>query len=127
MVVEKRSKKILATHFSNGKTHDFELFRKSGLKFSKRTRIDVDMGYKGIQKIHANFRMPKKKSKYHPLTKTDKAKNKRISRSRILVEHIIRRLKIFRIISERYRNRRKRFELRMNLIAGIYNLEYVKI
>ncbi|HEY9907692.1 MAG TPA: IS5/IS1182 family transposase, partial [Thermosynechococcaceae cyanobacterium] len=32
-------------------------------------------------------------------------------------------LKIFRILSERYRNRRRRFGLRFNLIAGIYNFE----
>ena len=30
---------------------------------------------------------------------------------------------MFRILSERYRNRRKRFALRFNLIAAIYNLE----
>ncbi|MDQ3634843.1 MAG: IS5/IS1182 family transposase, partial [Acidobacteriota bacterium] len=36
-------------------------------------------------------------------------------------EHIIRHLKIFRILSERYRNRRRRFMLRVNLIAGLYN------
>lgn len=123
MVVEKKSKKILATNFSKGKTHDFELFKKSELKFSKDTRIDIDLGYKGIHKIHANSRIPKKKSKYHPLTKTDIAQNKRIARSRIFIEHVIRRLKIFRIVSERYRNRRKRFELRMNLIVGLYNFE----
>lgn len=117
----------MATNFSKGKTHDFELFKRSKLKISKRTRIDLDMGYKGIHKIHPNCRIPKKKSKYHSLTKTDIANNKRISRSRILVEHVIRKLKIFRIVSERYRNRRKRFELRMNLIVGIYNLENVKI
>ncbi|MDD5468302.1 MAG: IS5/IS1182 family transposase, partial [Anaerolineales bacterium] len=28
-----------------------------------------------------------------------------------------------KILSERYRNRRKRFSLRFNLIAAIYNLE----
>ncbi|MBL7928912.1 MAG: IS5/IS1182 family transposase, partial [Bacteroidia bacterium] len=38
-------------------------------------------------------------------------------------EHIIRNLKIFRILSERYRNRRNRFELRINLISAIYNYE----
>jgi hypothetical protein len=123
--LNKKSEKILATNFSKGKVHDFELFKRSGWTISKSTRMDVDMGYKGIHKIHSNCRMPKKKSKYHPLTKTDSAKNKPISRSRILAEPVIRRLKIFRIVSERYRNRRKRFELRMNLIAGIYNLENV--
>ena len=34
-----------------------------------------------------------------------------------------RRLKIFRILSSSYRNRHRRFGLRANLIAGIYNYE----
>ena len=34
-------------------------------------------------------------------------------------EHVNRRLKIFKIISERYRNRRRRYGLRCNLIAAI--------
>ena len=85
--------------------------------------MDLDLAYKGIEKIHRNVRMPKKKSKYHPLTKKEIANNKRIAQSRILVEHVIRRIKIFRIVAERYRNRRKRFSLRMNLIAAIYNFE----
>jgi hypothetical protein len=32
-------------------------------------------------------------------------------------------VKRFKILAERYRNRRKRFKLRFALIAGIYNLE----
>ncbi|BAQ64793.1 mobile element protein [Geminocystis sp. NIES-3709] len=40
-----------------------------------------------------------------------------------VIEHVNRKLKIFKILSQRYRNRRKRFGLRFNLIAGIYNYE----
>ena len=36
---------------------------------------------------------------------------------------LIRCLKVFHILSERYRNRRRRFGLRFNLIAGLYNYE----
>ena len=39
-----------------------------------------------------------------------------------MIKHIVREIKIFRIIAEKYRNRRKRFALRFNLIAAIYNL-----
>jgi len=72
--------------------------------------------------LHANSELPKKRSKKNPLTKTDKLMNQAISSSRVAVENIIRELKIFRIIAEKYRNRRKRFALRFNLIAAIYNL-----
>ncbi|TRU67645.1 MAG: IS5/IS1182 family transposase, partial [Microcystis viridis Mv_BB_P_19951000_S68] len=40
-----------------------------------------------------------------------------------VIEPIHRSLKRFRILSSRYRNRRRRFGLRFNLIAGIYNYE----
>jgi hypothetical protein len=39
------------------------------------------------------------------------------------VENTIGDLKKFRIISDKYRCRRKRFSLRFNLIAGVYNYE----
>jgi len=48
-----------------------------------------------------------------------------LARQRIFVEHAIRKVKVFRILSERYRNRRKRFALRFNLIASLYNLELI--
>ena len=37
------------------------------------------------------------------------------------MEHVIGALKRFRILAERYRNRRRRFGLRFNLIAGLYD------
>lgn len=85
--------------------------------------IKGDLGYLGIQEIHNNSQIPKKNSKKKPLSKADKAYNKKLSSERIFIEHVIGKLKIFKIISERYRNRRKRFGLRFNLIAGIYNWE----
>ncbi|NCR55645.1 MAG: transposase family protein, partial [Microcystis aeruginosa L211-07] len=57
------------------------------------------------------------------LTKEQKKFNRQLSRERVVIENIHRHLKIFRILSSRYRNRRKRFKLRLNLLAGIYNYE----
>ena len=71
--------------------------------------------------MHSKAELPKKKSKKHLLTKIDKANNRRLSSERVLNEKVIGMLKRFKIISDRYRNRRKRFGLRFNLIAGIYN------
>jgi hypothetical protein len=88
-----------------------------------QTAALVDTGYQGLQKIHTQTLKPKKSSKKNPLTKEDKKNNHQISSSRVAIEHIIRRIKIFRIMAERYRNRRKRFTLRLTLICAIYNLE----
>ena len=48
---------------------------------------------------------------------------RQLARQRIAIEHINRRLKIFKILALPYRNRRRRFGLRCNLIAAIYNFE----
>ena len=83
----------------------------------------ADAGYQGLTELHANSQTPKKKSKHHPLTPEQKSANRDLARQRIFVEHVIRKIKIFRILSERYRNRRRRFGLRFNLIASLYNLD----
>jgi hypothetical protein len=74
-------------------------------------------------KLHQNSALPKKKTKKNPLTKEDKKKNRELSSERVLNENVIGMIKRFKIVSDRYRNRRKRFGLRFNLIAGIYNFE----
>lgn len=53
--------------------------------------------------------------------------NTLLARERIVIEHVNRRLKIFRILAERYRNRRRRFGLRCNLIAALYNFEQSQV
>jgi hypothetical protein len=73
--------------------------------------------------MHANTFTPKKRSKKHPLTQEDKKNNRALSSDRVLNEHVIGAVKRFKIVSDRYRNRRKRFGLRFNLIAGICNFE----
>jgi hypothetical protein len=67
--------------------------------------------------------LPKKKPRGGNLSASDKAYNRQLARQRVSVEHVNRRLKVFRILSGRYRNRRKRFGLRCNLIAALYNFE----
>ena len=76
-----------------------------------------------MQKLHTATELPKKKTKKKALSKEDKKKNRKIARERALNENVIGVLKRFKIIADRYRNRRKRFSLRFNLIAAIYNLE----
>jgi hypothetical protein len=86
-------------------------------------RVAVDTGYQGLQKRRFQTVIPKKRSKKYPLSKEDKEVNTALATKRVLVENVIGLLKRFKIISDRFRNRRDRFALRFNLIAGIYNYE----
>ncbi len=63
------------------------------------------------------------KLKKHPLTKSDKANNSKISSKRIQNKYAIVFVKCFRILFEKYRNRRKRFVFRYNLISAVCNYE----
>ena len=123
VVVDKKTKEVICTSFAYGKKHDFRLFKESKTKIMPEVKILTDTGYQGLAKIHANSELPKKKSKKNPLTKEDKKNNRKLSKERVINENVIGSLKRFKIIADRYRNRRKRFWLRFNLIAGIHNLE----
>jgi hypothetical protein len=118
-------RKVICTAYEKGRRHDFRLFKSSNVTLHPRTKAVIDSGYQGLQKIHSNTVMPKKRSKKNPLTKEDKKQNKRISSERVVCENVIAHLKRFKIIADRYRNRRKRFGLRFNLIAAIYNQELI--
>ena len=122
-MINPESEEIISLAFAKGKVHDFQLFKSSQIHLKPGSQLTADSGYQGITKLHANSVLPKKSTKNCPLSKQDRKQNRNISRKRIAVEHVIALVKRFRILSERYRNRRKRFSLRFSLIAGICNFE----
>ena len=104
--------------------HDFNLFKKSNAtKKILMSRVLADLGYVGIDKICPNSEIPNKKTKKKPLTKEEKKENRELSSKRIIIEQINAKIKVFKITKYPYRNRRKRFGLRMNLICAIVNLD----
>lgn len=123
MLLAQGSRRILAVRVGKGRRHDFHLFKRSQTRVHPGVAIFADTGYQGLQKLHANTRKPVKATRKHPLTRAQKQANRAINSQRVVVEHAIRRLKVFRMLGERYRNRRKRFGLRVNLIAALANLQ----
>ncbi|MEH1844714.1 MAG: IS5 family transposase [Nostoc sp.] len=123
VVVDQANGKIICTAHGKGREHDFRIFKNSQLQLREDIECLGDKGYQGIQKIHNNSRIPTKKPRGGKLTHEDKNKNRELAKIRVLGEHINRKLKVFKILSLTYRNRRKRFSLRFNLIAALYNYE----
>ncbi len=117
------TREVIATAFGRGQTHDFSLFKQSATYVHPDTIVLADLGYLGSNKLHAQTCLPVKATKHHPLTHDEKQANRTLARLRLRVEQVIGKLKVFRILSERYRGRRKRFGLRYNLITGIHNFE----
>lgn len=114
---------IYSTRFAKGSVHDFKLFKETTCDYNPNTPLFIDMGYIGIEKIHKNSIIPIKSSKYHKLNNVERWYNREVSKARIAIEHVNAFLKKFKIVSTRFRNRRKNFKLYMSLICGIYNFE----
>ena len=126
--MNRQTYEIIAIYQDAGKTHDFQMYKDSvGSGVQKAIKIQADSGFQGIGKVHANSETPKKKSKKNPLTEEDKANNRRIARERILIENVNAKLKVFKILANKYRSHRNRHNLRMSLVCGIYNHELLNI
>ena len=89
----------------------------------KKIEAKVDLGYIGIKKFHSNVEIPKKNTKNNKLTDYDKIDNQIKASKRIFVEHINAKVKTFKLLNYKYRNRRKRYNLRINLICGLINFD----
>jgi len=123
VVVNQANGHIICTAFSKGRVHDFRLFKLQPLPLLPKQLCLADKGYQGLAQVHANSMTPTKQPRKAKLDHCERQHNRLLARLRIVVEHVNRRLKIFRILAERYRNRRRRFSLRFNLIAAILNFE----
>ena len=122
-MVDRKTGSIICTKVGKGRRHDFHLFKQSKLPIKESIIVLADSDYQGLQKFHIESKLPKRSTKKKPLTKAEKKENHAINTQRVLVENTIRKSKIFKLMAEKYRNRRRRFTRRLNLITSIINLE----
>ena len=122
LIMNEKNKKIVSVCFDKGSVHDFNIFKKTTKELPDTLKFLADSGYQGILDYFKNSMTQKKKSKNNPLTDEDKELNTLISSIRIAVEHVNSQLKIFRILSERYRSRINTFYSRFLIICSFYNL-----
>jgi hypothetical protein len=84
-----------------------KLFKESKTHTHPAIKLITDTGYQGIARIHHRSELPKKKSKRNPLTKGEKKNNQKLARDRLANENVMGMLKRFKILADKYRNRRK--------------------
>jgi len=107
-----------------GGVHDFKLCKETLLfVMVLAVIIFADSGYQGILDYHEWSLIPIKKSKNKELSEAEKAFNRELSRRRIVIENINAQIKVFKIMSYPYRNRRRRHLLRTKLVCAILNAE----
>ncbi len=115
---------ILSVRCEKGTARDFQILKNSRMASRPEILKLGDAGYQGIQKIYSNSQTPIKKKKGIPLTKEETRFNRGLSKQRVVIEHINRRCKIFRVAKETYRGKHKNYGKVWNIIAGLVNLRY---
>ena len=115
---------ILTVCCQKGSVHDFRILKENRPLLHPDTIKLGDSGYQGIQKLFANSFSPVKKKKGKSLTKDEKEYNRNLAKQRILIEHVNRRCKIFRVVKETYRGKHKNYGKTWTIVAGIVNLRY---
>ena len=123
MIVNQKNGQILCTAYGKGREHDFKLYKSSKIRIRKEVKCLADKGYQGIKNHNHFSQTPKKKPRKGKFSLAEKKENRELAKKRVIIENVFAHLKRFRILQGRYRNRRKRFGLRFNLIASIYNYE----
>jgi len=99
-----------------GATHDKKVYDRSGLELPDGVPGAGDTAYLGTR-----LQVPTRKPRGRPLTRRQKAGNRRLARRRVVVEHGIGKMKVWRIAADRYRNPRSRHTVMMKNVAGLHN------
>jgi len=122
IIINKNGLIIDKSKSTNGKKHDKKLFDEKPPDLPEEITLLGDLGYKGIEETIKNeVQLPEKKRKNSELSKKQKRKNKKLSKRRILVENVIRNMKVFGLMGKKLRNPIKKYDLRTDIIAGLVN------
>lgn len=102
-----------------GKTSDINLFRENREKFDNQQKFLGDKAYIGDEQIVT----PQKKPRNSELSQFQKDENKQLSSRRIYVEHLICRVKVFRVACEKFRLARHRYNSVILTVCGLVRFQ----
>ena len=101
-----------------GPSSDINLLREQQKKFGTTQKFKGDKAYIGEK----NIVTPHKKPKNRELSETQKQENQLFSSSRIRIEHLIRRVKVFQIAAQRFRLRPQTYQQVILTVCGLVRL-----
>ena len=119
VVVDRRGRVLSVSPAHPGKVHDKKVYDRERVQTPPGTTRTGDLGYLGTV-----LSLPHKKPRGGSLTVEQKAENRRHASERVVVEHAIGKMKVFKIVSERFRNPVKTHTAIFKTVAGLYNLLY---
>jgi hypothetical protein len=112
-----------STH-KKGRRHDYDVYKRNHPITPKDVVNVFDLGYLGIEKDfpRQTSSIPKRKKRNkRGLSQEEKDYNKSHSKKRIVIEHAICRLKKYKIMSDVFRNKLRRYNQVSDIVAGLVN------
>lgn len=108
-----------------GRDHDYKMFKKRKPRIPPDVEVNTDSGYQGIQKDFPKLKVkiPIKKPKGRKLTKEEKKYNRKLAKERVVIEHSIGKIKKFKIMGEKFRNRLKGYNIKNSIVCGLVNFK----
>jgi hypothetical protein len=121
---DERRRILIVSPTKSGRRHDKRLADKILLAERLPPHIGFfgDSAFQGIQHVHPNACIPKRGTKKHPLTESERADNHLISSFRMVIENAISGIKRFRALVDVLRNKIGRFDDDcIEICAGLWN------
>ncbi len=111
-----------------GRKHDYDVYKRDRPVTPKQVVNVFDLGYLGVEKDYPEqlSALPCKRKRNCELSIEEKNYNKIHSKKRIVVEHTICRLKKYRILSDIFRNKLRRYNRISDIVAGLVNYRIMK-
>ena len=105
-----------------GSTHDKRIAEATPYPLPAGSRLLQDLGFLAFTLDQVELIMPAKKPRGRPLTRTQKAANRRIARRRARIEHVNSRVKRCRIVHDTCRLRKAGVrDLVMEVCCALHN------
>ena len=107
-----------------GKRHDYDIYKKNHPTTPRQVVNVFDLGYLGVEKDFPGqiSSLPnRKKRSQKDLSQEEKEHNQYDSRKRIVIEHIICRMKKYRIMSDIFRNKLRKYNRISDIVSGLVN------
>ncbi|HXT84882.1 MAG TPA: transposase family protein [Verrucomicrobiae bacterium] len=106
-----------------GKRHDYDIYKENHPINLKQVVNVFDLGYLGVETDFPEqiSSIPNRKQRNPEMSHEEKEYNKSHVKKRIVIEHTICRLKKYRIMSDVFRNKLRKYNRISDIVTGLVN------
>jgi hypothetical protein len=123
LMVNNQGTIIHKTNYKKGHRHDYDIYKKNHPITPKDVLNVFDLGYLGVETDFPGqlSSIPNRKKRNRELSQEEKEYNMNHSKKRIVIEHTICRVKKYRIMSDVFRNRLRKYNRISDIVTGLVN------